>query len=124
MTSKWVLLEIKGCWILIYQLYSHACEEAQRLTRVFKINVETCPKCAGKVNVIASIEDPNVIKKILNHLGVDSREAEGLRHQKEMVDCSLEEAQSQLSKMSAESEKSSETFSTSVYLLYQNSKFE
>lgn len=46
---------------------------AQRLKRVFNIDVETCPECAGKVRVIGSIEEPQVIKKILNHLGLESR---------------------------------------------------
>jgi hypothetical protein len=41
---------------------------AQRLKRVFNIDIETCPKCGGAVKVIASIEDPSVIKKILAHL--------------------------------------------------------
>ena len=46
---------------------------AQRLKRVFNIDIETCPECKGKVKVIASIEDPQVIKKILGHLGLESR---------------------------------------------------
>jgi RNA polymerase subunit RPABC4/transcription elongation factor Spt4 len=41
---------------------------AQRLKRVFNIDIETCPKCGGAVKVIACIEDPVVIDKILNHL--------------------------------------------------------
>ena len=41
---------------------------AQRLKRVFKIDIETCEHCGGAVKVIASIEDPSVIKKILDHL--------------------------------------------------------
>lgn len=44
---------------------------AQRLKRVFAIEIEKCGKCAGKVKIIASIEDPNVIEKILKHLGLD-----------------------------------------------------
>ena len=40
---------------------------AQRLKRVFKIDIETCEHCGGAVKVIASIEDPIVIKKILEH---------------------------------------------------------
>jgi hypothetical protein len=36
---------------------------AQRLKRVFNIDIETCAKCGGAVNVIASSEDPTVIKK-------------------------------------------------------------
>ena len=41
---------------------------AQRLKRVFKIDILTCEHCGGAVKVIASIEDPVVIKKILDHL--------------------------------------------------------
>lgn len=41
---------------------------AQRLKRVFKINIETCDQCGAAVKVIASIEDPTVIKQILDHL--------------------------------------------------------
>ena len=41
---------------------------AQRLKRVFKIELLTCEHCGGAVKVIASIEDPAVIKKILDHL--------------------------------------------------------
>ena len=46
---------------------------AQRLKRVFGIEIETCEQCGGKVRVIASIEDPAVIAKILGH--VATREA-------------------------------------------------
>lgn len=41
---------------------------AQRLKRVFNIDVETCQACGGAVKVIACIEDPKVIQKILAHL--------------------------------------------------------
>ena len=41
---------------------------AQRLKRVFDIDIETCDKCGGDVRIIASIEDPAVIQKILAHL--------------------------------------------------------
>lgn len=41
---------------------------AQRLKRVFKIDIETCSACGGDVKVIACIEDPAVIKKILAQL--------------------------------------------------------
>ena len=41
---------------------------AQRLKRVFKIDILTCEHCGGAVKVIASIEDPAVIKQILDHL--------------------------------------------------------
>ena len=35
--------------------------------RVFGIEIETCEQCGGKVKVIASIEDPTVIGRILGH---------------------------------------------------------
>jgi len=41
---------------------------AQRLKRVFGIEIETCEQCGGKVKVIASLEDPAVIGQILRHL--------------------------------------------------------
>jgi len=39
-----------------------------RLKRVFNIDIETCSECGGDVRIIASIEDPVVIQKILAHL--------------------------------------------------------
>ncbi len=41
---------------------------AQRLKRVFNIDIETCQACGGAVKIIACIEDPVVIEKILTHL--------------------------------------------------------
>ena len=37
---------------------------AQRLKRVFNIDIETCQACGGAVRIIACIEDPIVIEKI------------------------------------------------------------
>ena len=41
---------------------------AQRLKRVFDIDIEACSECGGDVRIIASIEDPLVIRMILGHL--------------------------------------------------------
>lgn len=41
---------------------------AERLKRVFDIDIETCSECGGDVRVIASIEEPVVIRKVLDHL--------------------------------------------------------
>jgi hypothetical protein len=41
---------------------------AKRLKRVFDIDIETCSECGGDFKIIASIEDPMVIRKILAHL--------------------------------------------------------
>jgi hypothetical protein len=37
---------------------------------VFDIDVEQCP-CGGKLKLIAVIEEPAVIEKILKHIGLD-----------------------------------------------------
>ena len=41
---------------------------AQRLKRVFNIDIETCKTCGGHLKIIACIEDPAVIEQILAHL--------------------------------------------------------
>ena len=41
---------------------------AKRLKRVFNIDIETCSECGSAVKIIACIEDPVVINKILDHL--------------------------------------------------------
>ena len=40
----------------------------QRLKRVFAIEIETCRRCGGKLKVLASIEDPALIERILAHV--------------------------------------------------------
>ncbi len=37
------------------------------MKRVFNIDIETCRACGGAVRIIACIEDPVVIEKILAH---------------------------------------------------------
>lgn len=39
----------------------------QRLRRVFAIDISTCPRCGGKVRVIAAITQPAPITRILEH---------------------------------------------------------
>jgi hypothetical protein len=46
---------------------------AQRLKRVFNIDVTICSRCSGAFKIIACIEDPLVINKILDHLDSKSR---------------------------------------------------
>ena len=41
--------------------------QAQRLRRVFNIDIETCQDCCGAMKVIACIEDPVEIEQILTH---------------------------------------------------------
>jgi hypothetical protein len=44
---------------------------AQRLKRLFSIDLERCERCGGGVRIIGCIEDAEVIEKILKHLGLD-----------------------------------------------------
>ena len=53
------------------KLRSYGQTWAQRLKGVFAIDIEKSEKCGGNMKVIASIEDPDVIDKILKHLGLD-----------------------------------------------------
>ena len=41
---------------------------AQRLKRIFNIDIEVCGHCGGAVKVIACIEDQDIIDRILAHL--------------------------------------------------------
>jgi hypothetical protein len=41
---------------------------ARRLKRVFGIEIEDRGHCGGKLKIVASIEEPEVIAKILAHL--------------------------------------------------------
>jgi hypothetical protein len=52
---------------------------AQRLKRVFNIDIEPCRECGGVVKVIACIEDPVVIAKILTHLDETTPATETIR---------------------------------------------
>ena len=43
---------------------------ARLLKRVFDIDIERCTHCGGKLKIIAVIEEPDVIEKILTHIGL------------------------------------------------------
>ena len=53
---------------MCYAAPGHPDQWAQRLKRVFHIDIESCSECGGEVHIIASIEDPAVINQILAHL--------------------------------------------------------
>ena len=52
---------------------------AQRLKRVFGIDIETCPVCGWAMRIIACIENPAVIEKILAHLDAKTDAAQAAR---------------------------------------------
>jgi hypothetical protein len=41
---------------------------ARRLKRVFDVEIERCTRCGGQLKIIASIEEPQLMAKILSHL--------------------------------------------------------
>jgi hypothetical protein len=41
---------------------------ARRLKRVFGVEIASCTRCGGQLTIIASIEEPPLIAKILSHL--------------------------------------------------------
>ena len=55
---------------------------AQRLKRVFSIDIEVCGRCGGSVRVIAYIQDQDIIDRILAHLRrkrIDNHHAQSAR---------------------------------------------
>jgi len=46
---------------------------AQLLKHVFAIDITACSQCGGPLTILAAIEDPAVILKILTHLDLPSR---------------------------------------------------
>ena len=50
----------------------------QRLKRVFHIDIEHCGVCGGTLRVIACIETPEIIERILAHLA--ARNTGGIDH--------------------------------------------
>jgi len=43
---------------------------ARLIQKIYEVDPLTCPKCSGKMKVISVIDDEDVIKKILKHLGL------------------------------------------------------
>jgi hypothetical protein len=41
---------------------------ARRLKRVFGVEIERCTGCGGQLKIIARIEEPQLMAKILSHL--------------------------------------------------------
>ena len=53
---------------------------AQRLKRVFNIDIVVCARCGGSIRVIACIEDQDVIERILAHLRDKEQNTPALPH--------------------------------------------
>jgi len=52
---------------------------AQRLKRVFNIDIEICEQCQGPVKVIACVEDPVASRQILDHLAATEAAKQALQ---------------------------------------------
>jgi hypothetical protein len=48
---------------------------SEPLSALLDVDVEHCPNCGGALKIIAGINDPPVIVKILSHLGLPTRGA-------------------------------------------------
>ena len=52
---------------------------AELMRRAFESDVLACPRCGGRMIVLATIDDPAVIRRILTHLGLSMAAEEVLR---------------------------------------------
>jgi hypothetical protein len=43
---------------------------ARLIQKIYEVDPLVCPKCQGSIRIISFIEDPSVIRDILNHLGL------------------------------------------------------
>jgi len=48
---------------------------ARLIQKIYEVDPLTCPKCQGRMRILAFIEQPEIIKKILKHLGLWERKA-------------------------------------------------
>jgi hypothetical protein len=46
---------------------------AELMRRIFAVDVLECPRCRGRMRIVAAIDQPEVIAKILTHLGLPAR---------------------------------------------------
>jgi hypothetical protein len=42
------------------------------MRRAFALDVLACPRCGGQMTLIATIEDPRIVRRILEHLGIST----------------------------------------------------
>jgi hypothetical protein len=43
---------------------------ARLIQKIYEVDPLTCPKCSGKMKILSFIEDLEVVKKVLKHLGL------------------------------------------------------
>jgi hypothetical protein len=62
---------------------------ARLIQKIYKVDPLTCPKCQGRMRIIAFIEDEEIIKKILKHLGLWDKKARPPPLTKTYIDASI-----------------------------------
>lgn len=40
------------------------------MRRAYDVDVLACPRCGGRLRLVAAVDDPHVIRQILAHLGL------------------------------------------------------
>ncbi len=60
-----MIQEILGSAVTSDQL-----QEVQYDASSFDLDVLACPRCGGRMRLLATIEDPRIIREILAHLGL------------------------------------------------------
>ena len=48
---------------------------ARLIQKIYEVDPLTCPKCQGRMRILAFLEDEQVIEKILKHLGLWDQKA-------------------------------------------------
>jgi hypothetical protein len=51
----------------------HPCQSGGAAREPADIDIEQCPRCGGRLKIIAAIVDPPLIIQILTHLGLPAR---------------------------------------------------
>jgi hypothetical protein len=54
---------------------AHKRNWARLIQKIYEVDPLTCAKCRGRMRIIAFIEDPEIVKKILKHLGLWNQKA-------------------------------------------------
>ena len=49
---------------------AHKRNWARLIQKIYEVDPLTCAKCRGRMRIIAFIEEPEIVKKILKHLGL------------------------------------------------------
>ena len=72
---------------------------ARLIQKIYEVDPLICPKCSGKMKIISVIDDEEIIKKILKHLGLwvtKARPPPKPRHALERTETFIDDSISQL----------------------------